>query len=325
MRFVAPLKLPRWILRGVGIVCALMLSGALPAGQFKPVPGSEPDPSAKQGPTFSISVGLVRLLASVYDANGAAVGDLNSDDFQVFDSGIPQALTIFERNTSVPLSVAILVDTSASTIMELHFETDSVLHFLPTLLNAGNADDSFALFSFNWQTSMESDYSRSVKRAEHALSRLKSEGGTSLYDAVALASDTLRGREGRHVMVVVTDGGDTTSYKHFEDALNTAQRDDVLIYPIVVVPIASDAGRNLGGEHALTTLAASTGGRIFFPEGYANLDQAFATILRDLRTQYLLVYTASGVPEQHGLFHPITVQVRRPGVRIRTRTGYYQP
>jgi Ca-activated chloride channel family protein len=172
---------------------------------------------------------------------------------------------------------------------------------------------------------MESDYSRSLKRAERALSRLRSDGGTSLYDALALASDTLRDREGRHVMVVITDGGDTTSYKHFEDALSAAQRDDVIIYPIVVVPIANDAGRNLGGEHALTTLAASTGGQIFFPDGYANIDRAFAAILRDLRTQYLLVYSPANVPEQRGLFHPITVQVRRPGARIRTRTGYYQP
>ncbi len=95
---------------------------------------------------------------------------------------------------------------------------------------------------------------------------LRGEGGTSLYDAVYLASDALTGREGRHVLVLVTDGGDTTSYKHYNDALAAAQRADAVMYPIVVIPIEGDAGRNTGGEHALATLASSTGGRIFYPQ-----------------------------------------------------------
>jgi Ca-activated chloride channel family protein len=319
MRSVARLKLPSlWLATAL-----LLLLSELPLfAQFKP---ANPELPSRQGPTFSANVRLVRLLASVYDANGATIGDLNRTDFQVFDRGVPQALTTFERNTSVPLSVAILVDTSGSTIMDLHFEADSVLRFIPTLLNAGNPQDTFALFSFNWRTNVESDFGRNYKRAEKAVRALKNDGGTSLYDAIYLASGTLQDRDGRHVMVIITDGGDTTSYKHFEDALGAAQRADVLIYPIVVVPIANDPGRNVGGEHALTTLSASTGGRIFFPESYENLDQAFASILRDLRTQYLLEYSPANVPEQRGLFHSITVQVRRPGARIRTRTGYYQP
>lgn len=320
MRSVARLKLPNVSVAALLLLC---FSREPLIAQFKP---ANPDPvPPKSGPTFSVDVGLVRLLASVYDGSGKVMGDLAGSDFQVFDSGVPQTISAFERNTSVPLSVAVLVDTSGSTVTDLHFETDSVLRFIPTLLNAGNPQDAFALFSFNWRTNVESDFGRSYKRAEKALHALKNEGGTSLYDAIYLASGTLQDREGRHVMVVITDGGDTTSYKHFEDALGAAQRADVLIYPIVVVPIANDAGRNTGGEHALTTLAASTGGRIFFPESYDKLDQAFAAILRDLRTQYLLAYTPAKVPEQRGVFHPITVYVRRPGAHIRTRSGYYQP
>jgi Ca-activated chloride channel family protein len=135
----------------------------------------------------------------------------------------------------------------------------------------------------------------------------------------------LNGREGRHVMVVVTDGGDTTSYKRFDDALQAAQQADTVLYPIVVVPIANDAGRNVGGEHALATLASSTGGRIFYPEGFDHLDEAFGEILRELRTQYLLGFYPQGAPEQPKRYHPVGVKVRATGIRLSSRSGYYEP
>ncbi len=307
-----------------------MLLSALARGQWKsatPVPASNGAPltAAPPPPTFSIKVNLVRLLVSVHDRSGAVLTTLNQNDFQVLDSGVPQTVSVFERNTSLPLSVAILVDTSGSTVIDLHYEVDSVLRFLPALLKSGNPEDSFELFSFNWRTNLEADFGRNPKRADHALHALKGEGGTSLYDAIYLASNTLEGREGRHVMVVVTDGGDTTSYKKFDDALKAAQQADVVLYPIVVVPIANDAGRNTGGEHALATLADSTGGQIFYPEGFDRLDEAFSDILRNLRTQYLLGFYPASVTEQHNLFHPVAVNVHRPGTKVTARTGYYEP
>lgn len=276
-------------------------------------------------PHFSVKVNLVRVLVSVFDKAGHPIPDLKASDFQILDSGVPQNITTFQRNTSLPLSVAILIDTSGSTLIDLHYEVDSVLRFIPTLINAGNPDDAFAVFSFNWRTNLEVDFSRSQKRAERALHGLKGEGGTSLYDALYLASGTLEDREGRHVIVVVTDGGDTTSYKHFQDAEDAAQRADAVVYPIVVVPIANDAGRNVGGEHALATISWATGGRIFYPEGFDRLDQAFAEILQDLRTQYLLAYYPQKTPEGPKLFHTIEVRVDRPNVRVSARTGYFAP
>jgi Ca-activated chloride channel family protein len=256
---------------------------------------------------------------------GAIITNLDRQDFHVLDSGIEQNIAVFERNTSLPLSVAVMIDTSGSTRADLHYEVESVLRFIPTLLNAGNPDDTFALFSFNWRTSLECDFSRSLKRAEHALHTLQGDGGTSLYDAIYLASDSLANREGRHVMVVVTDGGDTTSYKKYQDALAAAQRADVVMYPVVVIPIAGDAGRNTGGEHALATLAAATGGRIFYPEGFNQLDAAFADILRELRTQYMIGFYPRAVPELPRSFHPIKVDVPNAPVRISARSGYYEP
>ena len=237
--------------------------GAIQAAQSR-----TPATRAVYPPNVLLDVNLVRLLVSVHDEAGRLITNLTRDDFDVLDTGTPQRLAVFERNTSLPLSVAVLIDTSGSTQIDLHYEVESVLKFIPALLRAGNPDDAFALFSFNWRTNMEADFSRSPRRAEQALHGLHGEGGTSLYDAIYLASKTLRDRDGRHVMVIVTDGGDTTSYKHYEDALRSAQESDVVLYPIVVVPIANDAGRNTGGEHALATLSKSTGGRIFSPEWF---------------------------------------------------------
>ncbi len=288
-------------------------------------PSQQRAPRSNEPPTFSVKVNLVRLLVSVRDRAGILRTNLNKQDFQVLDSSVPQDIAVFERNTSLPLSVAILIDTSGSTQIDLHYEVDSVLKFIPTLLNAGNPDDTFALISFNWETNLQADFSRNARRAERVLHSLHGEGGTSLYDAIYGASDLLRGREGRHVIVVVTDGGDTTSYKHYEDAVQAAQRADVVMYPIVVIPIESDAGRNTGGEHALATLAAATGGRIFNPGGFDQLDEAFADVLQELRTQYMIGYYPRAVREQPRLFHSVKVQVTDPSFHVSARTGYYEP
>ena len=172
---------------------------------------------------------------------------------------------------------------------------------------------------------METEYGRNARRAESALHALRGEGGTSLYDAIFLSSDELQTREGRHVMVVVTDGGDTTSYKKFADAQKSAQQADAVIYPIVVVPIPNDAGRNMGGEHALDTLAASTGGRIFYPAGFDQLDQTFDDILRELRTQYLLGFYPKGIAQRPRQYHRIQILTRDKSLRVAARTGYYEP
>jgi Ca-activated chloride channel family protein len=102
-------------------------------------------------------------------------------------------------------------------------------------------------------------------------------------------------------------------------------RADAIIYPVVVVPIPNDAGRNLGGEHALDTMARSTGGRTFNPSGPKELDEAFARILSDLRTQYLLAYRPAGTGSPPDRFHRVNVLVRQPGCKVTTRSGYYEP
>ena len=279
-------------------------------------------PVEAQGPVIRVNVRLVRTLVTVKDANGQLIGSLNKNDFAVFDNGVKQDIAVFERQTEQPLSVAMLVDTSGSTRIELRYELDSVSKFFRALIVEGNPDDTAALYSFNWQVTLINNYTRRFATLDQRLKQLKSEGGTSLYDAIYLASRELELREGRHVMVLVTDGGDTTSNKDFHQALEAAQLADTVLYPILVVPITNDAGRNVGGEHALTTLSAGTGGRVFTPS-VAQLDRAFEDILRELRTQYLIGYYPKDVPPTKDRFHILKVNVQGRNLRVVTRSGYY--
>lgn len=272
---------------------------------------------------FRADVRLVRLLVTVKDATGALVGSLEKGDFTLYDNEVKQEVAVFEHHTAQPLSVALLVDISGSTAREFRYEFDSVGRFLKALFREGNPNDAAALYTFNWRVYLESNYTRKATRFDSALRKAKPEGGTSLYDAIYLAANDAEARDGRRVLVVVTDGGDTTSTKDFHAALEAAHLSDAVIYSILVMPITNDAGRNIGGENALATLAERTGGRVFRPGSAAQMDAAFQDILRDLRTQYLIGYYPRNVPPSKNRFHTLRVELSRPGLRAFTRNGYY--
>ncbi len=272
---------------------------------------------------FKVDVHLVRLLVNVKNPAGELVGSLDPKEFMVYDNGVPQEIAVFERYTTQPLSIAVMIDTSGSTGKDLRYEVTSIGKFFTALFGEGNDRDMAALYSFNYDVTLLNTFTRRQKLLEDRLKFLRPEGGTSLYDAIYYAAQELRGRPGRHVMVIVTDGGDTTSVKKYKDALESAQRSDAVMYPIVVVPIANDAGRNTGGEHALQTLASSTGGRWFDPDVGERLDRAFADILLDLRAQYMIGYYPKGPSADARGFHTTSVQLQRKDLRAFTRTGYY--
>jgi len=274
-------------------------------------------------PTFKVDVQMVHLLVNVKNPAGELAGSLDRDEFTIYDCGVKQEISVFERYTSRPLLVSLLVDISGSTAKDLRYEVVSITKFLNALFGEGNPKDLAALYSFNYQVTLNRSFTRRQKALEDDLKLLKAEGGTSLYDAIYLASGDLQGREGRRVIVVVTDGGDTTSNKKYREALEAAQRADALIYPIVVIPITNDAGRNIGGEHALETLASGTGGRIFAPNVGEQLDRAFSDILRDLRAQYMIGYYPRNLPKDAPRFHVVKVELKRKDLRAVTRTGYY--
>ena len=278
---------------------------------------------AQQQPVIRVDVNLVRVVATVKTQAGELVGALRKEDFQVSDNSAPQEIAVFERQTDQPLSVALMVDTSGSTAKELKYEIDSASRFLKALLSEGNSEDRVALYSFNWQIVRNNFFTHNYASLTNSLKTLHGEAGTSLYDAIYLAARDLEDREGRKVMVIVTDGGDTTSAKNLKQALEATQLADGVIYPVVVMPITNDAGRNIGGENALKFMADGTGGRTFLPSVGPELDRAFTEIIDELRTQYLLGFYPKNVPLTKERFHRLEVRVSRPDLRVSARNGYY--
>jgi Ca-activated chloride channel family protein len=276
-----------------------------------------------QQPDIRVDVNLVRVITTVKDDAGRPVAALSKDDFTLLDNSVPQQVAVFERHTEQPLSVSLLIDISGSTAVDLKYEVESVAKFLHALFAEGNPNDAVALYGFNYQVVKYNHFTRNVSSIERSLHTLHGEAGTSLYDAIYLASQELQYREGRRVLVIVTDGGDTTSTMDFHAALEAAQLADSVIYPILVVPIPTEVGRNVGGEHALTTLSAGTGGHVFAPTLGAELDNAFTHLIEDLRTQYLLAYYPKDVPLTKNRFHRLEVRVRNPQLRVLARNGYY--
>jgi Ca-activated chloride channel family protein len=272
---------------------------------------------------FRVNVNLVRVVTTVKNPSGELIGNLRKEDFQLFDNGAPQEINVFERHSEEPLSVALLVDISGSTAKDLKFETDSAARFLRVLLAEGNPNDNVALYGFNWQVTLFHSFTHSLVSLTTALRGLHGEAGTSLYDAIYLAARDLEEREGRKVLIVVTDGGDTTSAKTLQQALAAVHLADAVIYPLVIIPITNDAGRNIGGENALKFMADGTGGRTFLPTLGAELDRAFNDIINELRTQYLLGFYPRNVPLTKDRFHKLQVRVTRPDLRVSARNGYY--
>jgi len=307
-----------WLLVSVVAIAA--------SAQTPPVAGASaqtPPVAESSDTTIRVNVQLVRILATVKDATGALVGGLDKDAFSITDNGVPQEISVFERQTSQPLSVAILIDTSGSTAIDLPYETGSVMRFAHALLREGNPSDAVALFSFNWEIVKQRGFTRNPGQIEKALRGLRGEAGTSLYDAILLASRDIEDRQGRKVLVVVTDGGDTTSRSDFNRAVEAAQLADAVIFPILVMPITNDAGRNIGGENALATMALRTGGRVFNPSPGAALDRAFDEIIQSLRTQYLLAFYPKNVAPTPDRFHTLRVTVTDPKLQVAARSGYY--
>lgn len=282
-----------------------------------------PLPAQTSPSPYKVDVRLVRLLVNVKDAHGELVGSLESKDFTVYDCGVKQEISHFEAQTDQPLSVSVLIDTSGSTLKDVALERTSIEKFFKALLGSGNINDAASVFSFNYQVTQLRGFTRNRSALDGTLRNLVSIGGTSLFDAIVLSSREMTNRDGRHVAVIVTDGGDTTSKYRYQDAIKEAHLADAVVYPIVVVPISNDAGRNVGGENALAQVAKDTGGRTFYADVGAPLDQAFADILHDLRRQYLVAYYPRNLPPDAPAFHPIRIEMSRPDLRPSTRAGYY--
>jgi len=280
-------------------------------------------PLVAQELVIPVKVNLVHIVATVKNRAGQLVGSLQKEDFEILDNGVRQEVAIFERETNQSLSVALLVDVSGSTYQDLKFETDSAARFIRALLSDRNPQDQVSLYSFDDTVTQVHNYTHNIVSLEAMLRQLHGSAGTSLYDAIWLASRDLEMREGRKALVLVTDGGETTSKIDSRKALEAAQLADAVIYPVIVMPITNPPGRNIGGEHILQFMAEGTGGRTFLLSEGPQLDRAFSAIIAELRTEYLLGYYPHDVPLTKERFHRLEVRLKSPELRASARNGYY--
>lgn len=279
--------------------------------------------AAQETTVFRANVNLVHVIATVRNKAGDLAGALTKEDFAIADNGVPQEIAVFNRQADLPLSVAVMIDVSGSTAKDLKYETDSASRFLHVLLAEGNPEDRVALYTFDDAVRLVHNYSHNFAALDAALKKVSGTAGTSLFDAIYLTARELEMRQGRKVMVIISDGGETTSRYDSHQALRAAQLADAVIYPVIVMPITNNAGRNIGGENALQFMASGTGGRTFLPSLGKQLDKAFDDIVTELRTEYFLGFYPRDVPLPKDPFHHLRVTVKRPELQVSARNGYY--
>ncbi len=291
------------------LVCLLAISCGFVSGQ-DPTRGDRVPPGMVQGRgsddpnTLRVNVRLVNIFTTVTDAHGAPISDLSKEDFRVLEDGVPQSISIFDRESEIPLSIVLAIDTSESTRKDLKLEVASAKKFVHSVVRPV---DHLSVFQITENTDQLTGFSSDLKYLDRGIEALTAGAGTSLYDAIYLGAETLLDRKGRKVIVLITDGGDTTSATSYQNALRRAQEAEAIIYSIIVVPVAADAGRNLGG--------------------IAQLDSAFREISDELRTQYLIAYYPNRRVSDSP-FRRIQVELKKKDgdhteYKIRHRAGYY--
>ncbi len=276
---------------------------------------------AAQELTLHVDVKLVNVFVNVIDQNGAIVAGLTREDFALTEDGRPQQIAVFERQSELPLNLTLAIDTSGSVQKDMANEAEAARRFAHALLRT---QDQMSLLQFATEVRELTPFTNKVGQIDHGLSELRGDWATALYDAICLGSTQLGGKPGRRVLVLISDGDDTASSATYAQAVEQALRNEVMIYSLIDVPIEASAGRDLGGEHALITLAEQTGGKSFYVSD-GGLDKAFARVSDDLRTQYLLAYYPHH-QEPGRTFHRIQVMIPRAAPQsfiIRHRTGYY--
>lgn len=270
--------------------------------------------------TIKVRVNLVNLLVSVVDDHNRPAPDVPKEAFELYEEGIPQKIEIFEPETRQPLDLALMIDSSLSAHKEIVFEREAAARFIRRVLRPS---DRLAIYSFDENVKRIANFSGDVAALQEALKKIADGAGTSIYDALVVGSRDLDERleDRRRVVIMVTDGGETTSRADFDAARAAALHAGILLYTIVIRPVKNENGRNTAGEHALETITDSTGGAMFFPDEPQELEKIFDRIDKELRTQYRLAY----YPNPRGpanSYRAIEVKILKPGFQTRHRKKY---
>lgn len=316
--------------RATGLLPAIVLILICSAwAQQTPAPTpNRPDHSSGQqsnpDTTMKVDVNLVNVFVTVTDQHGSPIGGLTKDNFILKEDDRQQQIKVFDRESALPLSVALAIDTSLSTRHDLPLEQASAKRFAHEIIRP---IDGLSVYAFSEIVNEATHgYTSDLKRIDESIDHIRIGAATALYDAIYLASRALDQRKGRKVMVLITDGGDTISKVDYKEAVRASEEAEAIVYSIIVVPIENSAGRETGGEHALIQLSEDTGGKFYYATSVTQLDEAFRKISDELRTQYLLAY----YPSQHASFSEFRrIEVNVTGVpdgaayHVRHRAGYY--
>ena len=247
---------------------------------------------------------------------------------QLVEDGKPQKISFFDRESTTPLQIVLAIDGSGSVMPDERLERDAAKSFVRSLLRP---QDRLDLMSFSDDVAELVSFTNDARRIDSGLGRVQRGDATALYDAVYLASQRLTEEPStngaRRVVVLITDGENTTRHGSYDAALEQAERAGAMIYSLIVVPIEADAGRNTGGEHALIQMANDTGGKYYYVVDKQDLAPAFMHVSDDLRTQYTVGYYAPRRGVDSSDLRHIHLQLKDPALRakytLRYRTAYY--
>ena len=289
--------------------------------------GYEPasdDPQSGAMLTIHKRVDEVNVLFIATDKHGKFVRDLNQSDFEILDDHKPpQSIVNFRRETDLPLHLGLLIDVSGSVHSRFDFEQNAAISFLEKTIRP-RFDKAFVV-GFNKQSQMAQDFTDNVQLLSAGIHRMQDGGGTALYDAIykACKEKFLKDRPehpARKAIIVVSDGEDNQSEVTRAQAIEMAQRAEVIIYAIST----DDSGLILRGDKVLEQLAASTGGRAFFPFKMKDMTRSFAAIEDELRSQYVVSYKPADF-DADGRFRSIEISALKKDLQVRARKGYFAP
>ena len=294
-----------------------------------------PAPKGQDDEPVQLGTELVNVPFNVNDKKNKHITDIVRNEVVVVEDGVPQEVFSFERQLDAPLTIALLIDTSGSQELTIGAEREAAYRFFQKVLRPQK--DVACIISFAKEVTLEQSLTANLPSLTAALDRVRvtpssgfgrggtaptnpQAGGTSMHDAVFLAADDVLRREaGRRVIILLTDGYDTTSSLKAEAAIERAWRSEVIVYSIAI-------GYDLA-IGPLDKYGKETGGRVFKPRGSDDLDQAFAEIENDLRQQYIVSYSPSNT-KRDGTFRKIELRLAgepRKDLKVRHRRGYYAP
>jgi Ca-activated chloride channel homolog len=313
---------------GAGV---LIVGVALLAQQKQQQPPPPPPPQQaapavqSDDPTrITVNVDRVNMLFTVTDRKGRFVTDLGKNDFEVVENKRPQVIQEFSAETDLPLRLGILVDTSNSIRDRFRFEQEAAGEFVRSVMRSRS--DRAMVISFDTSAELVSDLVSDIGKLEAAIHDLRPGGGTALYDAIYFACRDKLAKDQpftkfRRAIVVLSDGDDNQSRYTRDQALEMAQKADVVVYTISTNVSRSDTD----GDKVLKYYADRTGGRAYFPFKVEDLAQSFENINNELTHQYILLYRPEPF-KTDGLFHPVEIRVKgHKELTVRVRPGYYAP